>query len=103
MKRFLCTASLVLLPLLACAKSLRDPTEPISLSALRHEENSLGLELNSIMIRGTYRVAGVNGTFVQEGENVAGFDVVRINSTQIVVKKDGAVFTLPLVGTIKKE
>ncbi|MDQ2075221.1 hypothetical protein [Marinimicrobium sp. ABcell2] len=76
-------------PLSASAESLQDPTRPLGYRTA--SSASVELELNSILIGGTRKLAVINGQQLRENEVIQGSGGVRLRAIepQAVVLQQG--------------
>jgi len=97
---------LVAMLVLVCASPARanvdlpDPTRPGSYSAQteRSEIPSAGqFKLHSVLISSTRRVAIINETSVEVGDQVNGATVRRIDKNRVELDKQGTRFSLSLI------
>lgn len=85
-------------PLPILAEQIRDPTRP--LSAVAAPEARVKIELQAIKIRGSRREAIVNGKIVREGDQIVDVTILKIDQKQIVYRRDGLDYYLPLRGNV---
>ena len=77
---------------------LRDPTRPQDTT-----EISVGaLEVNSILISSERRVAVINEKVLKEGDEIAGFKVIRIEQNAVHLDGPNGKLTLLLSGPVKR-
>jgi len=83
------------------AEKLRDPTQPLTKS--RQRVSGGKLQLHSILISETRRIAIINGQRVSENDNIRGVKVLRILPDEVIIQQNGKSKSLKLGTSIKKQ
>lgn len=85
--------ALIFVMICSGATALNDPTRP---SAFRSTESVQSLQLESVLISDTRKIAVISGNVVTEGESVKGFTVIKINKDSVKGQSRGEIVTLTL-------